>query len=343
LTEQLSYKRLILLVVIAWLVWATLHGLTLIFLGWDAKLAFTDSLVANLSLAAICFAAANSMRYYSPGKNNWRNLILYSSALSLIWLGAVFYILDAVYEGQTNYLIFLKNSLPLRFFLSFLLIGWMILLIWLWKFVAEKKETENRQAISEKLLKEAELNRLRQQLQPHFLFNSLNSISALVVTRPQEARKMIQQLSEFLRGTLQKEENRLIPLSAEIQQLELYLEIEKVRFGHRLVTQIRIDEGAENLQLPVLILQPIVENAIKFGLYDITGEVTIQLEAKIAPEGLLVKVTNPFDPETIDHKPGTGFGLESVQRRLFLLYSRNDLLSISRENKLFITSILIPR
>src|SRR5690606_35869240 len=117
------------------------------------------------------------------------------------------------------------------------------------------------------LLRSAELAKLRQQLQPHFLFNSLNSISALAGSKPEEARKMVHQLSEFLRGTLHKDEQTLVPFSDELRHLQLYLDIEKVRFGNRLKTEIDTHETCLNLKLPSLILQPVVENAIKFGLY----------------------------------------------------------------------------
>ena len=121
------------------------------------------------------------------------------------------------------------------------------------------------------MAKESELFKLRQQLQPHFLFNSLNSINALIGNRPDEARKMVQQLSDFLRGTIKKEETQWVTLQEEMQYLQLYLDIEKVRFGNRLSTAIEIGEDVSEMTLPALILQPIVENAIKFGLYDTTG------------------------------------------------------------------------
>src|SRR5258708_40173562 len=105
------------------------------------------------------------------------------------------------------------------------------------------------------------------------LFNSINSISAITGSKPEQARKMIQQLSDFLRGNLKKEEQQWVPLSEELQYLELYLDIEKVRFGHRLSTEISCEEGCLGLKLPPMLLQPIVENAIKFGLYDTTDAV----------------------------------------------------------------------
>ena len=96
---------------------------------------------------------------------------------------------------------------------------------------------------------EAELYQLRQQLQPHFLFNSLNSISALVKAQPEEAREMVLQLSDFLRGTIQKESNKWIGVDEEINFLKLFTDIEKVRFGHRLNVNFKIEAGIEEMEI----------------------------------------------------------------------------------------------
>jgi LytS/YehU family sensor histidine kinase len=154
---------------------------------------------------------------------------------------------------------------------------------------------------------------------------------------------MIQQLSDFLRGTLKKEDNQWISLDEELQHLQLYLEIEKVRFGHRLSTEIKNETDGMKLQLPAMLLQPVVENAIKFGLYDTTGDLTISIEATKYDGHLVLQVKNPFDPETASPKKGTGFGLSSVQRRLYLLFARNDLLHTETKDQLFITTIKIPQ
>lgn len=207
----------------------------------------------------------------------------------------------------------------------------------------EEQAISDRKADVERLTREAELFKLRQQLQPHFLFNSLNSISALTGTQPDRARHMIQQLSDFLRGTIKKEDQQWNSLVEEVEYLQLYLEIEKVRFGHRLNTSIRCAEDILNLKLPTLLLQPLVENAIKFGLYDTTADVLIEIEAKQQDAFLKISVTNPFDPETSQPLKGTGFGLSSVRRRLFLLFARHDLLKTSHEGIRFNTTILIPQ
>ena len=213
----------------------------------------------------------------------------------------------------------------------------------LWYNQQEQKENETRKADAEKLAKEAELFKLRQQLQPHFLFNSLNSINALIGSRPEEARKMVQQLSDFLRGTIKKEETQWVTLQEEMQYLQLYLDIEKVRFGNRLATVIESDEESKKMKLPALLLQPIVENAIKFGLYDTTGETVIRLHTEKKDSELVIKVINPYDPETSSPQKGTGFGLKSVRRRLYLLFARTDLLATETKDNNFTTVVRIPQ
>jgi LytS/YehU family sensor histidine kinase len=154
---------------------------------------------------------------------------------------------------------------------------------------------------------------------------------------------MVQQLSDFLRGTIKKEDTQWVSLQEELQYLQLYLDIEKVRFGNRLSTEIEIDEGLEFLKLPALLLQPIVENAIKFGLYDTTGDTVIRLYASREENNLVIRVLNPFDPETSSPRQGTGFGLKSVQRRLYLLFARTDLLTTDAKQNIFTTIVKIPQ
>lgn len=247
-----------------------------------------------------------------------------------------------LFAEDPAFMSFVEKSIPLRFEFVLVVTLLVTLLIWLTGNLSEQSEAEKRHADSEQLLKEAELSGLKQQLQPHFLFNSLNSISALVASKPQEARKMIQQLSDFLRGTLKKDDKQLVKLSEEIEHLKLYLEIEKVRFGHRLIVDIKTSNESLNCLLPSLLLQPVVENAIKFGLYDSIGEVTIHIESKLNGDQLEIDVRNPFDVQTQSANKGTGFGLNSLQRRLYLLYARNDLLTTQKSENIFITRLKIP-
>jgi LytS/YehU family sensor histidine kinase len=128
-----------------------------------------------------------------------------------------------------------------------------------------------------------------------------------------------------------------------MQYLELYLEIEKVRFGNRLTPIVTSDPLSLSMKLPALLLQPLVENAIKFGLYDTIGETVIRISTAVKDNELEVIVSNPFDPETSSPRQGTGFGLKSVQRRLYLLFERNDLLITEAKENIFTTRVRIPQ
>lgn len=318
----------------------------LISFGLRGTIALTDSLISNSLIAFSCAFLSNNMQYYLPKKERYWYILFISLALSGIILLACKAILVPLISGLANggdYPQFFSRSWPVRFDIVFLQVGCMSILSVLWYSSEEEQENRQRRNDAERLAKEAELFKLRQQLAPHFLFNSLNSISALIVSRPEQARKMIQQLSDFLRGNLKKEEQQWVPLSEELQYLELYLDIEKVRFGHRLSTDISCQDECMGMKLPPMLLQPIVENAIKFGLYDTTDQVTIRIKAKLENSYVRIEVENPFDPETSRPKKGTGFGLTSIQRRLYLLFARPDLLETRVDNNLFTTIVRIPQ
>lgn len=338
-----SPLRFRLVFTVCWLCWAILHAYVLNWFGYTWRVSVWDSAISNLLLIGTCLLITITLQFYLPQKNRYGYILGLCSVLAVIWLFLSRTLLMLIVKEAGNYESFFSQSVPIRFAIGFLVIGCMALISVLWYTIQDQREIEKRKTEAEKLSREAELYKLRQQLQPHFLFNSLNSINALIGSQPQQARTMIQQLSDFLRGTLKKEEHQWTSLEEELQHLQLYLEIEKVRFGHRLSTEIKNETDGLNLQLPAMLLQPVVENAIKFGLYDTTGDITISIEAKKDDGNLVVQVKNPFDPETSSPKKGTGFGLNSVQRRLYLLFARNDLLNTESKGQVFITTIKIPQ
>ncbi|MEO6961539.1 MAG: histidine kinase [Puia sp.] len=328
-----------------WVVWSILQGLLIYNYGYSLEISVVDSVVTNNLLLAACWMVSNILRFYMPEKDRKWYILFLSILLSLMVTSSAKWILAYAYAGPVNsgYLLFLSNSFWIRMGIAFLLIGCMIIICVLWYTVDEEQVNRQRKADAEKLSREAELYKLRQQLQPHFLFNSLNSISALISIQPEHARKMIYQLSDFLRATLRKEEEQWVKMEEELQTLELYLEIEKVRFGHRLSTHIEKDDACLQMHLPPMLLQPVMENAIKFGLYDTTEEVTISMFITKENDYLKVVIKNPFDLETATPKQGTGFGLNSVKRRLYLLFARNDLVQTESADHTFVTSIKIPQ
>ena len=326
----------------SWLLWIALQVKVLHWYQFSFSAALTDSIISNLLLAGTCILISNLLSYYLPSKERYGYILALVTIMSLLWL-LISRLILMFFVGHTDYDNFFTQSLPIRLAIAFLIIGSMALLSVLWYTLQDQHENEKRRSEAETLTKEAELYKLRQQLQPHFLFNSLNSINALIGLKPQEARTMIQQLSDFLRGTLKKEENTWVSLEEELQHLQLYLDIEKVRFGYRLSTEVINEAEGTGCQLPAMLLQPIVENAIKFGLYDTLEPITISIQAKFLEHSLVISVQNPYDPTTTTPRQGTGFGLSSVQRRLYLLFGRNDLLRTTATGNEFITTIKIPQ
>jgi sensor histidine kinase YesM len=337
-----SQQRKTLLFATCWCVWILLYSAILYQFGVAAATAFTDGMVSNILLAALCLFIISNMRYYLPKKEKYWYVLFMSFALSAVWLAFSRLILKIIFKHDEFYLLFLKQSLVLRYAMAFFIIACNTLLSLLWYTQKDELEENERKAAIEKIARDIELNKLRQQLQPHFLFNSLNSISALTGQHPEKARHMIQQLSDFLRGTLRNETQQWIMLKDELAYLQLYLDIEKVRFGYRLQATVNCDEATLTMQLPSMLLQPLVENAIKFGLYDTIGEVAIVITSTYTNNMLELRIQNPYDESTAMQIKGTGFGLASVKRRLFLLYGRQDLLRVIKEEKQFIAVLSIP-
>ena len=336
-------KKFRLVFAIWWVLWCVLHAYVLCnyYAGW--QVAIVDSVVTNVLTASACMLIYNNMRYYLPRHEKYWYVLVVSVVLSAICTGIATTVLHWLYQQNAAYTSLLTASWLIRYCIVFLLIGCMSMLSLLWYTLQEQNEIQHRKTAAEQMLKDAELYKLRHQLQPHFLFNSLNSISALTVLDAEKARVMIQQLSDFLRGTLKRDEVQFITLREELQHLQLYLHIEKVRFGHRLEIKINFtDEDAER-KLPALLLQPAVENAIKFGLYNTLNETAIVITAASNNNNLVVSISNSYDEEDAGTSTGTGFGLESIRRRLYLLFGRYNLLEVIQANGVFTVKLTIPQ
>jgi two-component system LytT family sensor kinase len=326
-----------------WCCWAVLQVFVLHRLGLTWQIAVTDGLVFSLLLGVACSASALIFRFYQPGSGSRIYRLVFAIGVTLLLCLLFQWILGYLFHDNGGYLDFLERSMPLRFDLALVMLSFQVVITWLLGLLDEQKQVERHRDEVQALAREAELGKLRQQLQPHFLFNSLNSISALAGSDPSQARKMIQQLSDFLRGTIRKDETKPVTVSEELAQLQLYLDIEKVRFGHRLTVDISTAEGCENMMVPPMLLQPVVENAIKFGLYGTVDTVVIRVLVHCEEGLLVISVTNPFDPTESGHSAGTGFGLNSLARRLFLLYGRADLLELKKSGNTFETILRLPQ
>jgi LytS/YehU family sensor histidine kinase len=189
--------------------------------------------------------------------------------------------------------------------------------------------------------REAELRALKAQINPHFLFNSLNSISALTSIDPSRARDMCVLLGDFLRLTLGLGEKTSVRFSEELDLLQKYMAIEKVRFGERLKMHEEIQEESKVCLLPPLLLQPLVENAVKHGIASLPEGGEIRLAVQRQNGRLAILVENSWDPEAPPRRSG-GLGLKNVQRRLEARYGKDASLRISTEGELFQVSLSLP-
>lgn len=258
-------------------------------------------------------------------------------ALLVYWYGIGIAKQDGVYNELIGTLFFI------RWFVVFLILLVVINLFWIDEHITEQAQAVERFLEKERQLTKAEINNLEQQFQPHFLFNSLNSIIALLGSRPEKAREMLFNLSEFLRMTLKKGKKDFSDVAGEIDYLNLYLGIEKVRFGNRLSVDIKEEGDCSKAQLPSLILQPILENAIKYGRNTETKQIKIDIFIHCLDSYLLINVKNPYDENYVNSLKGIGFGLESIERKLKFLYKQNDLLQIEKNDEIFSVTLKIPQ
>lgn len=326
----------------AGIIWLLGSFLLLRFYQVDYNIAWTDAVIFTVIFLIGIFVLERIFGFYIPKGGNTLLLLVLPLLLSLVSVYVHRYLLQWIFENELGYIDFLKDHVFLRWaFLAIAEIFVALIAIVVSK-LEQQEETRKREMMMNELSREAELTQLRQQLQPHFLFNSLNSINALVVSQPKKAREMVLQLSEFLRGTIRKDHQQWLSLEEELNYLKMYLEIERVRFGHRLEVEFDLADDTKALLLPQLLIQPLLENAIKHGLYGITGEVKITVQTRKESTNLLLKITNPFDMEA-SSPPGTGFGLSSIERRLFLLFGRKDLLETKFENHTFSVELKIPQ
>ncbi|HSZ71312.1 MAG TPA: histidine kinase, partial [Cytophagaceae bacterium] len=243
---------------------------------------------------------------------------------------------------SVDYIAFIDRSIPLRLVLGLFLYGIIALSYYLYKYYYSFKERIKRETDWNALMKEGELALLKSQLQPHFIFNTLNSIQALMLSDPERAQVMVVKLASFLRLSMTKHEEKLISLREELENSALYSDIEKIRFGDRLVIETYADEQVLSAVVPPLLLQPLIENAIRHGLHRFLGTVTISIQAASEEKEIRLSVSNNHDPQE-QKQWGSGMGLKHVRRRLFLLYGRKDLAQVKDENGIFKIELVIPQ
>lgn len=202
---------------------------------------------------------------------------------------------------------------------------------------AEKREME-----AQSLARDSELKALKTQVNPHFIFNCLNSISALTSSDPGTAREMCIRLGEFLRKTLGLGEKSQIALGEELELVHAYLAVEQIRFGGRLRLEENTDSGVLGFSVPPLLLQPLVENAVRHGIATLAEGGWIRIEIKNgSPKDLSIRIENNFDPEA-PKRGGANIGLKNVRQRIDTTYGGRARFDVRTDGEQFKVALELP-
>jgi len=304
-----------------------------------------DSLVSNVVFALLGVGLWYMVRFSGKGiQGVYKNIAYHLASCTFtifIWQAISYLLLRNLFENNTEYMNFLSDSLILRIITGILIFFLLISIDFLILSFEEMQERAEHEASLSAMLRDAELNMLRSQIRPHFLFNSLNSISSLTLSNPEAAQDMIIKLSEFMRHSLNLGTDTMNTLTDELYHAGLYLDIERVRFSDRMKIEKQINMDCGEMMLPSMILQPLLENAVKHGVNTMLTSCIIALKADCIDSYLKISISNNFDPDAVPRK-GTGTGLSNVQKRMAAIYGRNDLLTFKSENEFFEVTLQIP-
>lgn len=332
-----------------WLIWL-LIGLAQSFLipaSSDISIlaSFSDGFFSALIFAIIALALWFPVKQFNIGQNNILKAFINHLTMAVvalgIWLFLTKFLVLIFVQDKASYQSFWENSIYYRMGAGAFMYAVVILTYYLMISIDNIAKKNMREAKLENMLKETELMMLRSQINPHFLFNSLNSISSLTISDAERAREMVIKLSDFMRYALSRKDDRTVNLQTELENLRLYLDIEKIRFGERLILEEDVQQECLSVKVPNMILQPLYENAIKHGVYESTDAVSIKLNAKRINGAITIIISNDFDPESIP-AGGTGTGLNNVRRRLELYYGNRAWLKSRKENNVFTAELFIP-
>jgi two-component system, LytTR family, sensor kinase len=312
----------------------------------DTIVSIVDGFIYNFLLCAMGISFWYIVRFNTLNSDNFLTVLLNHAAACMIsvsiWISVGYILLVRLFPDFNSYHSFLLNSLAMRFAIGTVFYTLISLAYYQIIYYKSLQEKLTREAELKTLVNKAELDGLKSQLNPHFIFNALNSISALTISNPDKAREMIIKLSTYLRYSLDQGSKHITSLDDEISNSLLYLDIEKIRFGNRMFFNVSIDDDARKAILPSMILQPLYENAIKHGVYESIKPVSISTKCSLNGNYLIVNIDNDFE-EAPSASYKHGIGLRNIKDRLKLIYGRSDLIDIQTNEGVFQVSLFIPQ
>lgn len=330
-----------------WVLYAGFFSLFLYYYaGIPLRLSVPDALISSVLLSLMLLSLWFVIRY-SDGENVFNQRIIIHSLAGLlflvsVWLGITILLFSSLFASNTFYQEFLQQSYLIRAFFGVMMGAVVFLTLVSSNLLRATREAASRESDLKNLVQQTELQALKNQLNPHFIYNSLNSISSLTITAPEKAQTMVIRLSEFLRYALGQDATQLTTLREELENSRLYLQIEQVRFGEKLQYDFVVEEEHLDCRLPVMILQPLFENAVKHGLRESLTSSRIVLTSSKSPQGIKLTITNPMDVEFARFR-GEGVGLENIRNRLRLIYGNGKLLQVKSLDESFIAILELPQ
>ncbi len=328
-----------------WLLIIFNQAVVLYFIGGlEVENSIYDAVVYNGIFMILALSLWYPSIYISLDNSKiWRTLSNHVAGgviTSIIWIYSGYFVLSNLITDET-YLNFLENSLIWRFNLGIVFYAVTVVFYYMMFYYQGYREKSQQESDMKALIKESELKTLKYQINPHFIFNSLNSISSLTISDPAKAREMTIKLSSFMRKTLSTNNKQMTPLFDELHNSRLYMEIEKIRFEDNLEFEEHIENGCGSVVIPSMLLQPLFENAIKHGVYESIEKITIVFTCKKEKEYMKLTLQNNFDPEGVSRK-GEGIGLQNIKNRLKLMYNQDNLITFDKLENLFTVNIYIP-
>ena len=333
------------------LAWTPLAGILIYLMAVPGKLGWLDATVLVVPLCLIyqfvCLSAWYTCRATPLRGSSFLRLrfthLAAAVIISFLWIQVARLLAYAFSEFHSFRGLNERFApqIPVLFGVGFLLYLLSVASHYVILAIEDSRLAEARAMETSILARDAELKALKAQVNPHFLFNSLNSISALTSLDPAKAREMCILLAEFLRMTLGLGEKTSVPLSEELSLLHRYLAIEKVRFGARLRMEEDLQELSSSIDLPPLLLQPLVENAITHGIANLPDGGTVRLSGHSHNGRVLLAIENTFDPDSSSMRK-SGLGLKNVRNRLEARYGKDASMRVSSENGNFRVELSFP-
>ena len=340
----LTNRRRLALYLLTWMLLAILLALLLIEPGRREFLpAVLLTLPPTMLYAFACLAAWYPVRAMPLERANaWTMLVSHAFAamvLSTVWL--ILFRYSARLSQVDGSEVAVENRAAALFVTGALLYLLAVAFHYLLVAIERAARVEKQEIEVRMLAREAELKTLKAQLDPHFLFNSLNSISSLCGSNPATARTLTTLLAEYLRKSLRMGNAESITLSEELELASSYLAIERIRFGPRLELAQDIDETVRGFRVPPLLLQPLVENAVKHGIAQLVEGGTLQIAAARNGSHVRISVDNRCDPDRVA-QAGEGIGLQNTRRRVETFYGASARVEIAEEPAHFRVALLLP-